>query len=153
MLDIPVYATTQKREVLGDTVAEVGLESLTHVQYDKTSFSMCIPELMATLPAGAKEVVLIGIESHICVLLTGLDLLAKGYKVFILADGVSSCNKEEIPIALRRLASQGAIITTSESFLYELMGDATIPEFRAIAGLVKESKESTSSALQALCKI
>ena len=88
-----------------------------------------------------------------CVSQTTLDLLAQGHKVYVLADAVSSCNKEEIPVALRRLAGEGAVVTTSESLLYELMGDAKIAEFKAVAGLVKESKQSTSEILQTLCRI
>ena len=153
-MDIPIFATTQNCQALGNTVSELGLESSPNVvSYDKTSFSICIPEIMASLPSTTKEVVLVGIESHICVLFSGLDLLAKGYKVYVLVDGVSSCNKEEIPIALRRLAIEGAIITTSESFLYELMGDASIPQFKAIVEIIKANKGETTGALQALCKI
>ena len=114
---------------------------------------MCVPQITSTLPSIPQEIILVGIESHICVTQTTLDLLGNGHKVYVLADGVSSCNKEEIPIALRRLASEGAIVTTSESVLYELMGDAKIPEFRAIAGLVKERKQSTTEILQTMCKI
>ena len=114
---------------------------------------MWVPEIEAALSSGPHEVAIIGIESHICVTQTSLDLLAHGHKVYVLADGVSSCNKEEIPIALRRLAREGAIVTTSESFLYECMGDAGIAEFKGIAGLVKESKDSTKDTLQTLCKI
>ena len=64
-----------------------------------------------------------------------------------------SCKKEEVPIALRRLAEEGATVTTSESVLYEIMGDAKIPEFKAVVGLVKDSKYGTMAALQALSKI
>lgn len=97
--------------------------------------------------------VIVGIESHICVTQTTLDLLAQGHKVYILADGVSSCNKEEVPIALARLRAEGATVTTSESWIYECMGDAGIDEFRAIAKLVRESKEETTKTLEVLCKI
>lgn len=120
---------------------------------------MMIPEVQAALTAlggsqsGKRECIIVGIEAHICVTQTTLDLLAQGHKVYVLADGVSSCNKEEVPIALARLRSEGAVVTTSESMLYEIMGDAKIAEFRQIAGLVKDSKTATQESLQALCKI
>ncbi|MCJ1362525.1 hypothetical protein MMC16_001628 [Acarospora aff. strigata] len=103
--------------------------------------------------SGPREIVVVGIEAHICVTQTTLDLLAQGHKVYVLADGVSSCNREEVPVALRRLAREGAVVTTSESWLYECMGDAGIAEFKAMAALVKESKESTKAGLETLCKI
>lgn len=95
-------------------------------------------------------VAIVGIESHICVTQTTLDLLANGHKVYVIADGVSSCNKGEIAIALARLRSEGATITTSESFMYEVMGDASIPEFRSMAGLVKESSAGTKEVVGTL---
>lgn len=112
---------------------------------------MWIPEIAkhfsSTTPS---EVVIVGIETHICVTQTTLDLLANGHKVYVLADGVSSCNPQEIPIALARLRAAGAVVTTSESFLYECMGNAAIPEFRAIAGLVKETSASTKDVMATL---
>ncbi len=81
---------------------------------------------------------------------TTLDLLANGHKVYIIADGVSSYNREEIGIALDRLRKEGAVITTSESWMYELMGDASIPEFRAISGLVKEYNRDTKEVVGTL---
>lgn len=75
------------------------------------------------------DCVVVGIESHICVTQTTLDLLKEGHRVYVLADAVSSCNKEEVPIALARLRNEGAAVTTSESWLYECMGDASIPEY------------------------
>jgi len=95
----------------------------------------------------------VGIETHICVTQTALDLLSEGHRVYVLVDGVSSCNAGERTVALERLRAEGAIVTTSESFLYECMGDAGIPEFKTIAGLVKETKESTKDAVQTLCKM
>lgn len=97
--------------------------------------------------------IIVGIESHICVTQTTLDLLAAGHKVYVLADAVSSCNKEEVPIALARLRAEGAVVTSSESFLYEYMGDAGIAEFRDIAKLVKESKDDTKKSMEVLCKL
>ena len=128
----------------------------TVVHADKSAFSMWIPEVkeaMAKLPGeGKREVVIVGIESHICVTQTTLDLLKEGHKVYVLADGVSSCNKEEVPIALDRLRSEGAVVTTSESWLYECMGDAGIGEFRELSRLVREWSGRTKESLGALCK-
>jgi hypothetical protein len=119
---------------------------------------MLTPEILTELsalpgpPSQKLSCIIVGIESHICVTQTTLDLLALGHKVYVLADGVSSCNKEEVHIALARLRAEGAVVTTSESCIYEVMGDAGIGEFREIAGLVKETKEGTKAALGSLCK-
>jgi len=160
ILNIPVIATTQLRGKLGETCSELGLDSpdgiQTKVHADKSAFSMWIPEVKRAfqeLGSEKREVIIVGIESHICVTQTTLDLLREGHKVYILADGVSSCNKEEVPIALARLRAEGAIVTTSESFLYECMGDASIAEFKGIAGVVKEYNAKTRESLQTLCKI
>lgn len=161
ILSIPVFATTQSRAKLGETCAELGLDSdgpngiKTHAHVDKTAFSMFVPEIQSAFHAlgpEKKEVVIVGIETHICVTQTTLDLLREGHKVYILADGVSSCNKEEVSIALARLRAEGAVVTTSESWTYECMGDAGIAEFKAIAGVVKEFNGQTKEVLQALCK-
>lgn len=159
VLDIPVIATTQLKGKLGETCSELGLDAeggiKTKAHADKSAFSMWVPEVQKAfnnLGGDKKEVIVVGIESHICVTQTTLDLLREGHKVYVLADGVSSCNPQEIPIALNRLRAEGAVVTTSESFLYECMGDAGIGEFKGIAGLVKESTASTKENLQALCK-
>lgn len=150
ILEIPIYATTQNRARLGETCAELSIpNAIEHA--DKTAFSMWIPSIARHFSSAApSEIAIVGIESHICVTQTTLDLLANGHRVYIIADGVSSCNKEEVPIALARLRAAGATVTTSESFLYELMGDASIPEFRAIAGLVKETTKDTKEVMSTL---
>lgn len=150
ILSIPIYATTQNRARLGESCAELPLS--TAVEHaDKTAFSMWIPAISRHFSSSTpSEVAIVGIESHICVTQTTLDLLANGHKVYILADGVSSCNKEEVGIALDRLRKEGAVVTTSESWLYECMGDASIEEFRGIAGLVKETGGKTKEVLGAL---
>ncbi|KAF2804028.1 Isochorismatase hydrolase [Mytilinidion resinicola] len=159
ILNIPVIATTQNRARLGETCAELNLDTpegiTTLIHADKTLFSMWTPEVREVLSKlfTPLSCVIVGIESHICVTQTTLDLLREGHKVYILADGVSSCNKEEIPVALARLRAEGAVVTTSESWLYECMGDAGIEEFRAIAKLVKDTSGTTNDALQALAKI
>lgn len=160
VLSIPVIATTQLRAKLGETCPELGLDApngvSTLVHADKSKFSMWTPEVQKVfkedLGNEKRECIIVGIESHICVTQTTLDLLREGHKVYVIADGVSSCNPQEIPIALARLRSEGAVVTSSESFMYELMGDAKIEEFKAIAGVVKEYSGKTKESLQALCK-
>lgn len=110
--------------------------------HPKTRFSMVLPDitekwLQSAKPnGGIKDVILFGIESHVCVLQTTLDLLEKGYGVYVLADGVSSCNSAEIGTALGRLREAGAVIVSSESILFQLLVDASHPKFKAISGLI-----------------
>ena len=160
ILSVPVFATTQLRAKLGETCPELELDApdgvKTAAHADKTAFSMMVPEVRAPFEALGKEkreCVIVGIESHICVTQTSLDLLREGHKVYVMADGVSSCNKEEVPIALARLRAEGAVVTTSESFMYELMGDAGIAEFKEMSKLVREFSGQTKENMQALCKI
>lgn len=180
-LQIPVYVTTQSRSRLGDTVSELTsylAAPNVRADVDKTLFSMITPEIRALLPeaaptssntsasttttastsAGAAaapseplDAILVGIETHICISQTTLDLLALGHRVYVLADGVSSVNPEERGVALARLRDAGAIVTTSESILFEILGDANHEAFKAISGLVKETKDETRGALGAFC--
>ncbi|OLN94043.1 Isochorismatase domain-containing protein 2 [Colletotrichum chlorophyti] len=155
ILQIPVYTTTQNRARLGDTVSELAPflkeSDLIRPPVDKTKFSMWVPEIARQFDGKPPaEVLIVGIESHICVTQTALDLLASGHRVYVLADGVSSCNREEVPIALARLRHEGVTVTTSESVMYELMGDAALPEFKGIVGLVKDTSKDTKEVLQAL---
>jgi hypothetical protein len=129
ILSIPVFVTTQNRARLGDTSAELPVAAAVE-DTDKTLFSMWVPSIAAHFTSSEpSEIAIVGIESHICVTQTALDVLAEGHKVYVLADGVSSCNPQEVPLALARLRAAGAVITSSESFLYECMGDAAIPEY------------------------
>ncbi|CAG8190014.1 unnamed protein product [Penicillium olsonii] len=155
-LNMPVYITTQSRAKLGPTVSELSPQ-LTgpniRADIDKTLFSMVTPEIEKLLPASPLDVIIVGIETHICVTQTTLDLLERGHRVYVLVDGVSSMNHEERGIALARLRDAGAIVTSSESILFEIIGDAGHEAFRAVSGLVKETKESTKGALGAFSKI
>jgi hypothetical protein len=151
---------------------------LVRVDIDKTLFSMVTPEVQVKLPVvrpttaaaaaaaaadadgrggventGPLDVLIVGMETHICVTQTTLDLLALGHRVYVLADGVSSCNAEESVVALKRLRDAGAIVTTSESVLFEILGDAKHAGFKAVSAMVKESKDETKAALGAFCKI
>ncbi|KAE8383402.1 Isochorismatase-like protein [Aspergillus bertholletiae] len=160
-LQIPTFVTTQNRLKLGDTVSELQpyLSSPNvKADVDKTLFSMITPEIEAKLPkvsAGetAFDAIIVGIETHICVTQTTLDLLERGHRVYVIVDGVSSVNSEERGIALARLRDAGAVVTSSESVLFEVLGDAGHGGFRAVSGLVKEMKGETKGALEVFSKI
>ncbi|KNE70668.1 hypothetical protein AMAG_15426 [Allomyces macrogynus ATCC 38327] len=137
ILEVPLIVTEQHPKGLGHTVAELDIAHAATV-LPKTRFSMCIPEVNEILAQrDVKNVVLFGIESHVCVTQTALDLLEQGVTVYILADGVSSMNSSEIPIALKRLAAEGAVITSSDSILFALLKDAKHDKFKQTSNLVK----------------
>ncbi|EAW06396.1 putative isochorismatase family hydrolase [Aspergillus clavatus NRRL 1] len=162
-LHLPVFISTQNRSRLGDTVSELqphlsGPDINIRANIDKTLFSMVTPEIDALLPRPADgepplDAIIVGIETHICVTQTALDLLDRGHRVYVLVDGVSSMNKEERGIALARLRDAGATVTSSEGVLFEILGDAKRAEFKAVSGLVRETKEETRGALEVFSKI
>ncbi|GKZ21469.1 hypothetical protein AbraIFM66951_006652 [Aspergillus brasiliensis] len=162
-LNMPIYITTQSRAKLGPTVPELtthltSSHPLIKADLDKTLFSMITPEMEVLLPSPEKgekalDVIIVGIETHICVLQTTMDLLRRGHRVYVCVDGVSSVNKEERGVAVQRMRDAGAIVTTSESLLFEMLGDAGHEGFRAVSGLVREMKEETKGAVEGLAKI
>jgi len=154
IFEVPVMTTVQNSKALGPTVPELDMESLGSLHLgtiDKTLFSMLTPEVKTILDSrNIKSVVLFGIESHVCVLQSTLDLLSAGYDVHVLADGVSSCNKEEVPIALAKMRQAGAQITTSESAAFQLQCDSSLPSFKAFSAVIKEEKDITRRTLESL---
>ncbi|KAK2466390.1 hypothetical protein APHAL10511_002032 [Amanita phalloides] len=151
ILSCRVICTTQKARALGPIDPDIDLSPLGRLlvgTYDKTLFSMVTPEVEAILQAEPQinSVVLFGIESHVCVLQTMLSLASYPVSVYIVADGVSSCNQFEVPIALARMQKEGAIITTSESIAFQLVKDAAVPEFKSFSSMIKEEKETTKRA-------
>ncbi|KAH7103014.1 Isochorismatase hydrolase [Auriculariales sp. MPI-PUGE-AT-0066] len=156
LLNIPVLATEQKPQALGSTVADIGLDTLPVAlrwgTFPKTRFSMLVPDVVAVLNQHptVRHIILVGIEAHVCVLQTALDLRSNGYFVHVLADGVSSCNPQEVPIALATMRQAGAQVTTSESVAFQLVGDASIPTFKSFSAAVKDEKDATQVALRAL---
>ncbi|EJD01285.1 Isochorismatase hydrolase [Fomitiporia mediterranea MF3/22] len=157
LLDIPVIVSEQNPSKLGKSVETLNFNLLGQLHrktIEKSLFSLVTPELDAIMKsmeyAHIKSVVLMGIESHICVLQTAFDLLDRDFSVHVLADGVSSCNKEEVPLALERMRQANVHVTTSESAIYQLIADAGKPEFKAFAQIVKEESDSNQKALQVL---
>ncbi len=132
--------TEQYPEKLGATVVlGDGVQSI-NVAISKRMFSCreCHSASADSRAAGRDQAILCGIETHVCVLQTALDLLSDGWKVFIVADAVSSRNLLDHSVALSRLATHGATITTTESVLFEWCETSTAPEFRTISALVRQ---------------
>jgi nicotinamidase-related amidase len=151
LLECPVIATEQAPEKLGPTVPELaGL--LTGAPIAKTSFSMVTPEVRSRLDAmSAKVAIVVGLETHVCVLQTAQDLVHLGIKPYVVVDAVSSMRRFERAVALRRLQAVGAVLTTAESIIFELLGSAEHPHFRAISKLTRDHAELASrSPLQSL---
>ncbi|MCU7497047.1 MAG: hydrolase [Ignavibacteria bacterium] len=139
VLRLPVYYTEQYPKGLGSTVKELKseLEGLTAIE--KMSFSCSgAGELFGTLKlSNIMQVVVCGIESHVCVQQTVLDLLSNGFQVDVAADAVSSRREKDYKIALKRMNSNGAEVTTTESILFELLKVCGTEEFKKISRIVK----------------
>ncbi|OQS05937.1 peptidase [Thraustotheca clavata] len=137
ILNIPTIATTQYVARFGPTLAEVGLPASLQV-HDKTRFSMLTDDVQAELSKiNATSVVLCGIESHVCVLQTCLDLIEKGYDVHIPVDAVSSSTSFLRTMGIERLKESGAFLTSVESIVFQLTEDSKHPSFKAISNLIK----------------
>ncbi len=138
-LDIPILPTLQVPEKLGPMLPELSSAMEGVDPISKHAFSaLRVPEFMRDLDqSGRKQVLLTGIEAHVCVLQTGLDLLDAGYDVHVLSDAVFSRRKENHDLSLQRLHDAGAAISSVEIALFELVRTAKHPAFRTISKLVK----------------
>lgn len=143
ILNIPTIVTEQYPQGLGTTVMQVKetLSSNTYVT-EKTSFSaMLTPEFAQQIhelkAQGKKQVIICGIETHICVLQTASDLMKEGLEVYVVKDACASRNKSEYKTGLSLLMQYGAKITCVEITLFELLKTAKHPKFKEIQALIK----------------
>ncbi|XP_060617984.2 isochorismatase domain-containing protein 1 isoform X1 [Anolis sagrei] len=138
ILGIPVIVTEQYPKGLGSTVQEIDLTGAKLV-LPKTKFSMVLPEVEAALAEipGVRSVVLFGVETHVCIQQTALELVGRGLEVHIVADATSSRSMMDRMFALERLARTGIIVTTSEAILLQLIADKDHPKFKEIQNLIK----------------
>lgn len=137
-LSVPVYVTTQYAKGLGNTVPEIAEVVPEAPVFDKTSFSvMECDSLKDAIPEGTKQVILCGMEAHICVLQSLIDLTDAGYQTILVADCVSSRDEVDKAFAFVRAEQEGGKISTAEAVLYELMQGAKHPAFKTISNLVK----------------
>jgi nicotinamidase-related amidase len=139
ILSVPVFGTEQYPQGLGPTTAD--LATRMGPRLDKVVFS-CAPVLAWGQAADAsddrEQVVVAGMEAHVCVLQTVLDLIAGGFRVYVPADAVASRGELDAKIALERMVASGATLTTVESVLFEWCEKAGTPQFKQIQRLIME---------------
>ncbi len=139
-LELPIIWNEQLPEKLGPTSPEIAeLLNQSAQPIAKTSFSCCgnPPFMQALQAAGCKQVLLTGIETHVCVYQTCRDLLDLGYEVQVITDAVSSRTPENRQIGLERMKEAGATMTSTEMALFELLRVAEGPKFKEITKIVK----------------
>ena len=139
VLGVPVIWLEQNPRGLGPTVEPLARLLSGQQPLTKLSFSCCrCPAFAHELARTERgQVLLAGIEAHVCVYQTARDLLAQGYEVEVAADGVSSRAPENVDLALRRLSAEGAALTSVEMCLFELLGVAEGPVFRELLAIIK----------------
>jgi nicotinamidase-related amidase len=139
LLGVPILASEQYPQGLGPTTPEL-LPLLKRV-FDKTAFSCgdCADLCDALRSLGPRKWLVCGIETHVCVQQSVLDLLAEGFCIYVAADAIGSRYPMDHEIALRRMESSGATLTTVESALFEWCQDSKSPQFKQISQLVRET--------------
>lgn len=139
ILEIPVAITEQYKKGLGETIESIRLKTEGFSCAEKIAFSCCDePLVMESLENSKKRTIVIaGIESHICVLQTAIDLFERGFVPVVVEDCVASRSPENKRIAMERLRQEGVIVTSFESLLFELCRFAGSDAFKAISKLVK----------------
>lgn len=138
-LGLPLLSTEQYRKGLGPTVPEVAHAIIGFSPLQKLSFSASGASGFFDVLADKKisQALLCGIETHVCVLQSALDLLDQGVQVFVAADAVSSRTQQNHQLGLERMAEAGAVVVSTEMALFELVETAAAREFKEILALVK----------------
>jgi nicotinamidase-related amidase len=138
-LEIPMILNEQYKKGLGETLPEVKSHLEGVKSYEKVTFSCCqnTPTLTHVLESGRKIAVVIGAETHVCVMQTCLDLLSSGVLPVVIVDCVGSRKPLDYDIALRRMEKTGVVLATLESILFELCKSSKDPAFKAISELIK----------------
>lgn len=139
ILDIPIIWLEQLPEKLGATRAEITAQLSSHTAINKCTFSGYQNSEFEQVikDSDRTQFLLAGIEAHICVFQTAMDLLQQGRQVHIISDAVSSRSKQNKKIALNRLQQNGAVLSAVEMALFELMRTTEHDKFREIIKLIK----------------
>ena len=139
LLGVPVVTTEQYPQGIGHTVPELAAACASGV-IEKTTFGCCgEPAFLTKLEQlGRRQVIVTGMETHVCVYQTVLGLAATGYHVHLVRDAICSRQKEDYRAGISNAARAGALVITAEMALFQLLKDSRHEQFRAISKLVKE---------------
>ncbi len=139
LLGVPVVTTEQYPKGIGHTVAELA-EACNERVIEKVSFGCCGEPnfLQAMKETGRSQVIVTGMEAHVCVFQTVLGLLNDGYHVHLLSDAICSRNKADYLSGVANAAQAGAVVTTAETVLFQMLKESTHEQFKAISKLVKQ---------------
>jgi nicotinamidase-related amidase len=139
LLDIPVMLNEQYPKGLGQTVPEIRNALVTYEPLEKIAFDCCkgdsFPARLAV--TGRKKVLLAGMETHVCVLQTCIGLLNEGYAVHSVSDAICSRRKEDFETAREFMRDAGAVVTCTETVLFQLLERAGTEEFKVISKRIK----------------
>ncbi|GAB4245900.1 MAG: hydrolase [Deltaproteobacteria bacterium] len=140
-LGLPILLTEQYPKGLGRTVPDVlrALEGKPYDRIEKVAFSCARDEgfLAAMAKTARSQVVLIGMEAHVCVYQTSVDLVNAGYEVFVLDDAVSSRYRHNYESGIAALRDAGVVVVSTETAVFQLMRVAGTPEFKKISSLLR----------------
>jgi hypothetical protein len=144
VLKVPALVTQQNTKGLGPTVPEINraignfsyIEKMTFSCYREPSFIRVLNRI------GKRNVIIMGLEAHICVLQTTIDLLYNNFNPVIVDDCIGSSTENDKKVAVWRMRDVGAVVTTCESILFELCREAGTAEFKEILKLLKERKDA-----------
>ncbi len=139
LLEVPIVATEQIPEKLGPTSEPFKTLLAAEATIPKSAFSCCgEPAFMSRLERlGRTQFILVGMEAHVCVYQTAIDLLEFGSEVFVAADAVSSRAPENKALALQALRAAGARVVPTETLIFALLRDAADPRFKQLLKLIK----------------
>jgi nicotinamidase-related amidase len=139
VFDMPILVPLQYAKRMGDVTQPIADVLPDDRRFDKMTFS-CLgsPDFLQALQAiGRTQVILCGIEGHVCVSQTAHDLLSRGYSVHVIKDAVSSRMREDWECAVDKMRASGCVISSTEMAIFELTRDSSIPEFKRILPIVK----------------
>ncbi|MBI4682434.1 MAG: hydrolase [Nitrospirae bacterium] len=139
LLSIPVLVTEQYPKGLGQTISEIKEALSEYAPLEKVTFDCCRGDgfLQKIASLRKTQIILAGMETHVCVLQTCLGLLGKGYFVHLVSDAVCSRKKDDYKTGREIMRNAGAVITCTETVLFQLLEKAGTPEFKAISKRIK----------------